>query len=104
MNDRLAMITETEFVPRWKQWRYEVWSQLRLLRLKLYCGVNNDVMNDRGGYAAISKEKLENMEIWIINWKRRSKYTVTSSTSLVELNLIYIVIDLKINSSRKKQF
>ena len=46
-----------------KTMTFEVWSQLRLLRLSLYCGVNNDVMNDRGGYAAISKEKLENMEI-----------------------------------------
>ena len=42
-----VMIIETDFVPRWKQWGYEWSSRLWLLRLTLYCGENNDVMNDR---------------------------------------------------------
>ena len=45
-----VMIIETEFVRLCKQWLYEWSSRLWLLSLRLYRGVNIDVINDRQDY------------------------------------------------------
>ena len=75
--DKVMMI-ESEFVPQCKQWRYELSSRLWLLRLSLYRGVNNDIMNNQHGYLSnLSNHKKEGSKNSGYKWFKPAVTSVT---------------------------
>ena len=76
------MIIEAEFVPRCKQWRYEWSLWLWSLRLSLYRGVNNGLMNDCHSYV----HNFKYLWKWGVQWLLRpSLYRGVNNEVIKEL-------------------